>query len=562
MRKNLTATMILLLSLGLFIGMIPMFVSTSTAAASSSQPTYFIEYSNAYATAVVNVPSIGNITRMTIAAIHQDKSSTIDNYEVLAIQLSSSLTTGTVSVTVSTNFNAEDLSWRKALRNGTASYTEINGTVTINNLLRVAANELRVVKTGNRVTVDFEPKTPVVATLPPGVFPPANFSATWTVPAFHMDLDVNGTFALGNSSSVTPSGWNEYNEYASSNANFTFSCPSWNNYRVSGSLGGTIRSFNVHRGQASGTPVYPTDPLKRVDFYNGVGQATVNIPKTGNITQMAIQVLHADQGTMGANADFLIMTLSATGVSGSVQVRINNSPSSLDWIKGVVNGTSAYTEVNGNVIINNVFQVSASELKVRRNGTRVTADFNPVTPINAMLPPEVFPRANFSATWAVPAFHMEFDIPNKNQSIVGITTVSNPSGWKTTNDYLLYFANSTITIPSWNFTTTTAGTNTFEFPYLVAVFRSPYAPQQPAASAFCDVTLIGGGTWYFFAHSNKGVGAHTYQWYEGTTLLQGQTSMVLTVTKTVPGTYMFYCKVIDAEGTAANSNTVTLTVAV
>jgi hypothetical protein len=32
------------------------------------------------------------------------------------------------------------------------------------------------------------------------------------------------------------------------------------------------------------------------------------------------------------------------------------------------------------------------------------------------------------------------------------------------------------------------------------------------------------------------------------------------VTKTVPGTYTLYCKVVDAEGTTANSNTVTLTV--
>ncbi len=85
-------------------------------------------------------------------------------------------------------------------------------------------------------------------------------------------------------------------------------------------------------------------------------------------------------------------------------------------------------------------------------------------------------------------------------------------------------------------------------------------PQQPAASAFTSVTVLPGWTWNFFAHSNGGVGPYSFQWYEGTALLQGQTSMVLTVTKTVPGTYTFYCKVIDAEGTTANSNAVTLTV--
>jgi len=80
------------------------------------------------------------------------------------------------------------------------------------------------------------------------------------------------------------------------------------------------------------------------------------------------------------------------------------------------------------------------------------------------------------------------------------------------------------------------------------------------ATAFCNVTVLPGWTWYFFAHSAGGIGSHTYQWYEGTTLLQGQTSMVLPVTKTSRGTYTYYCKVTDAEGATAYSNTVTLTV--
>ncbi len=80
------------------------------------------------------------------------------------------------------------------------------------------------------------------------------------------------------------------------------------------------------------------------------------------------------------------------------------------------------------------------------------------------------------------------------------------------------------------------------------------------ASAFCNVTLVGGGTWWFFTHSNGGVGTHTYQWYEGTTQLQGQTSMVLPATKNTPGIYTYYCKITDSEGTTTNSNNVTLTV--
>jgi len=80
------------------------------------------------------------------------------------------------------------------------------------------------------------------------------------------------------------------------------------------------------------------------------------------------------------------------------------------------------------------------------------------------------------------------------------------------------------------------------------------------ATAFCDVTVMPGWTWNFFVHSNGGLGSHTYQWYEGTTPLQGQTSLILTVTKNTLGKYTYYCKVTDSEGATTNSNTVTLTV--
>ncbi len=84
--------------------------------------------------------------------------------------------------------------------------------------------------------------------------------------------------------------------------------------------------------------------------------------------------------------------------------------------------------------------------------------------------------------------------------------------------------------------------------------------QPPSASAFCNVSVMTGQTWYFFAHSAGSVGPNTYQWYEGNTMLTGQTSMLLPITKTTAGTYTYTCKVTDAEGTTANSNTVTLTV--
>jgi hypothetical protein len=81
-----------------------------------------------------------------------------------------------------------------------------------------------------------------------------------------------------------------------------------------------------------------------------------------------------------------------------------------------------------------------------------------------------------------------------------------------------------------------------------------------AATAFCNVTVLPGWTWYFFVHSNGGTGSHSYQWYEGSTLLVGQTGMVLPVSKGAAGKWTFYCKVTDGEGTTTISNTIALTV--
>jgi hypothetical protein len=79
-------------------------------------------------------------------------------------------------------------------------------------------------------------------------------------------------------------------------------------------------------------------------------------------------------------------------------------------------------------------------------------------------------------------------------------------------------------------------------------------------SAFQSVTVMSGWTWWFFAHNQGGTAPYTYQWYEGLTPLQGQTSMILPVTKNTPGAYNFFCRVTDAQGTTTTSNAITLTV--
>ncbi len=82
----------------------------------------------------------------------------------------------------------------------------------------------------------------------------------------------------------------------------------------------------------------------------------------------------------------------------------------------------------------------------------------------------------------------------------------------------------------------------------------------PKATAFSNATVMAGWTWNFFVHSTAGAGPYSYQWYEGTTLMAGQTKMVLPVTKNTPGIYTYYCRVTDANGATADSNSVTLTV--
>ena len=80
------------------------------------------------------------------------------------------------------------------------------------------------------------------------------------------------------------------------------------------------------------------------------------------------------------------------------------------------------------------------------------------------------------------------------------------------------------------------------------------------ATAFTSVTVYQGWTWWFFVQSQGGVEPITYQWYDASGPIAGQTSMVVPVTKNTPGVYSFYCRVSDSEGQAVNTNNVTMTV--
>ena len=79
-------------------------------------------------------------------------------------------------------------------------------------------------------------------------------------------------------------------------------------------------------------------------------------------------------------------------------------------------------------------------------------------------------------------------------------------------------------------------------------------------TARTSVTVLPGWTWWFYVQNLGGSAPYTYQWYEGMNPIQGQTSMVLPVTKTAPGVYSFYCRVTDKDGTSTTSNAVTMAV--
>ncbi len=489
MRK--AATTLFILSVAASLVPLTPAIILKAQAATSSVPSQFMEISTTYASATISFPPIGNVTTMTITPVTQDKSSTTNNYTVLSIVLSSNLRTefaaSFAAASISTNLNPDDVSWRKALSNGSSTYTEINGVVTINNLFQTTLNELKVQKIANRITVDFNPLNPIAVTLPRSQFPAGDFPATWAVPSFHVDFDPNGSLTLGNSTFTNPSGWKEYNEYAVVPANYTFNCPTWSNFNTSGT--GSLRRFNIHRGQAPGNAALPTSLSKTTEMSNS-GGATFTLPTIGGINRMRVIAIHALQGTLGTT-DILLLTLSATGSSETAVAHImtNSAPEALAFSRSVYNGTSTYTQVGNNVSINNLFQVPVGDLRVQPSGNNLTVDFTPSTPLAITLPADKFPPANFSATWIVPAFHME--ISNTSSIVIVISGVKTayPSGWNETEGRVQISASSsTCTFPSMNLTA--SGASTWRGPYLAAVFESNTEVSIPEGSTLGVMLLM------------------------------------------------------------------------
>ncbi len=68
-------------------------------------------------------------------------------------------------------------------------------------------------------------------------------------------------------------------------------------------------------------------------------------------------------------------------------------------------------------------------------------------------------------------------------------------------------------------------------------------------------TVSVGLTGTLTASASKGVPPYSYQWYEGTDLIPGETQSVYSVSKNYDGSFKFSCKVTDSTGQSATSNT-------
>jgi hypothetical protein len=449
----------------------------SSIPATTTPPPYAMSYITPSLTANVTVPGIGNITSMIVFGAHYVETTYGINFDVLSLTLGSTMATGTAQAFISTG-PAAWFSLIETVRNGTTYYQMANGTVTLNNFFQVGPNELSVKRNGTLLTVDFNPANNTDITLPSGSFPAANFSSIWTVPAFHFESNGTGNAIVGATSTTSyTNGWKQYSDSATYSKTATFNCPSWSNYNATTT--GSISEFQVNRFVNPSPGPFPSGIANHtLDYYTG-GSATVAIPTAGNITQMTLTPLHVMLSDHVGSQDLLLVNLTGPLATGNVTYRIDTNSANLpinassNWIYALLNGTTTYTEVNGNPTINNILTLGTSQLNVSRSGTHVIVDFNPTSPVNITLDAATFPRTSFPSIWTLPAFNMDF-VGYGNLTFVNSNSTTT-SKW-TINDYNTRSpANLTFTCPSWNNYTT----NGISASLLTLFVESTQAPATP-----------------------------------------------------------------------------------
>ena len=573
-QKNKTIQMTTMIAIMLVPLTISLFFASaatvSTVPPNPNMPPYIIANHDAYCNVTFSTPFSSNITTITFIAEHVVQGTFGSNFVLLSVVLFSPLASGAKTCSaIFSNGPSTFFAVQEGMRNGTSTYTAVNGVITQDNLFQVSSSELSLQRNGTNMTVNFNPTSPVAITLPSALFPAASFPATFILPAFQMNLTGSGILTAIPTTTTTAGlspAWTQLTDTVGYNANVAFNCPTWN---YTAQLPGTMAESFIGRFiNPSPSPFTYNLPTITDDYFTGAS-ATVTFPQVGNITSMTIAALHIVQSDHMNAINLLNIILTGPLAKGTINPKISTNPSpgpinaSTNWFYALNNGTNTYTEVNGNIIINNLFlNSSLNDINVTINGNNVAVDYNPSTPVNVTLDAATFPPGNFSSTWTIPAFHIVF---NGTGSLTTSVPINHPqvSGWGLQQYSETVLANATFTVPSWNYSTTVIGA---VIPYLVQDTQCPAL----TASAASNATVSPGSSVTFNVAASGGVPPYTYQWYQGNTALAGQTTPQLQETTTINNANTqtsYYCNVTDSESIAnlpanvtVNSNTVALQV--
>ena len=193
-------------------------------------------------------------------------------------------------------------------------------------------------------------------------------------------------------------------------------------------------------------------------YYTGANMSTNrNFPSTGSpIGNLLLTFSHAmNKDDTTGNTMFIAINSS----KGNVPVGfITSNPDVIPTIHATLTNTSVYINRSGQVK-DNVKLVSGEELKVMRQGNRISVDFNPsntITLIYNIFPDWPAPHPGFPLTLplVVPAFHVEFS-KNGGSVHTNVTTVlkAGPplylSGYTAIDERVGFRANSDFTCAAW-----------------------------------------------------------------------------------------------------------------
>jgi hypothetical protein len=136
------------------------------------------------------------------------------------------------------------------------------------------------------------------------------------------------------------------------------------------------------------------------------------------------------------------------------------------------------------------------------------------------------------------------------------TTPAGQTGCAAVRIYTFNLTSKNVTATTYSLDTQTWLTNSYNQFSFNATIRLPLS----AASSQAFTNIPAGTIASFLVTTvTGGVAPYSYQWYQGSSPV-GTNTYQLALYPSTPGTYTYYCRITDSEGTAASSPTMTLTV--